>query len=106
MPHQISKLIVFTCLLLYCCCAFAQPQKKYQFTRFGKLNGLAADQCFSVVQDKQGFIWIATNQGLQRFDGTRFITFRHDDTDSTSIPADDVDGLLVDKKGQAVGYFF
>lgn len=39
----------------------------------------------SIYQDKSGFIWIATEYGLNKFDGNRFTLYTHDNNDSTSI---------------------
>lgn len=44
-------------------------------------------------------MWVGTGDGLQRFDGTRFKTFRHSPNDSTSIPSNLIWQLLQDKKG-------
>ncbi|HEX2683532.1 MAG TPA: two-component regulator propeller domain-containing protein, partial [Ferruginibacter sp.] len=60
---------------------------------------LAADLSFAVTQDKQGFIWIGTDRGLQRYDGKRFITFRKKDNDPSSISSNAVSSLFTDKKG-------
>lgn len=38
-----------------------------------------------IYQDKRGYIWIATEYGLNKFDGNRFILYTHDEKDSTSI---------------------
>ena len=38
-----------------------------------------------IYQDKSGFIWIATEYGLNRFDGNRFTLYTHDENDTTSI---------------------
>src|SRR5690606_17940183 len=40
----------------------------------------------AVLHDDKGFVWIETGNGLQRYDGARFITFRHDRNDPKSIP--------------------
>lgn len=39
----------------------------------------------NIYQDKRGFIWIATEYGLNKFDGNRFTLYTHDENDSTSI---------------------
>ena len=106
MPNKISKLIVFALVCLSCSSAFAQPQKKYLFARYGKVNGLVSDVAFSVAQDKQGYIWIATDHGLQRFDGKRFITFRQNEADSSSLPSNSMGALHLDKKGRLWIIFF
>lgn len=38
-----------------------------------------------LYQDKKGFIWIATEYGLNQFDGNQFITYKHNENDSTSL---------------------
>jgi ligand-binding sensor domain-containing protein len=106
MLNKISKLFALSLICLSCCSAFAQPKKNYLFARYGKVNGLVSDVCFSVVQDKQGYIWIATDHGLQRYDGKRFITFRHIEHDPTSLPSNLMGALHLDKKGRLWILFF
>lgn len=79
-------------------CLNAQQQRQYSFTHYNVSNGLLAYHVNQVIQDEQGFIWIATIEGLQRFDGSRFLTFRHNASDSNSIPDNHVSELLLDKK--------
>jgi len=42
-------------------------------------NGLASNNCYYILQDQKGFIWIATDNGLSRFDGTNFQNFTIED---------------------------
>jgi ligand-binding sensor domain-containing protein len=70
----------------------AQSEKQYSF------NGLAAYDASCIVQDDQGFTWISTINGLQRFDGNRFITFRHIPGNPTSIPDNHINQLLIDRQ--------
>ncbi|WP_321331603.1 two-component regulator propeller domain-containing protein [uncultured Bacteroides sp.] len=53
-----------------------------------------------VYQDKKGFIWIATENGLNRFDGTRFSIYKHNSADSTSIKNNYVRTLYEDNLGR------
>ena len=78
--------------------AAGQGPRQYTFTRYGVSSGLASNEATTCFQDEQGFIWVGTNNGLQRFDGQRFLTFRHQKGDSTSIPHNYVTQLLLDKK--------
>jgi len=64
----------------------AQPEKEYTFTHYTTTTGLVSNQVNAVVQDDEGYIWIGSTDGLQRFDGTRYKTFRHNSMDSTSLP--------------------
>ncbi|MBQ9355827.1 MAG: helix-turn-helix domain-containing protein [Prevotella sp.] len=59
-------------------------------------NSLIADLC----QDRQGSLWIATDYGLNRYDGYAFQTFLHNDADSTSLANNMVVTLLCDSQGR------
>ena len=72
---------------------YAQTGHFYPSSFFS--SGLVADLC----QDKYGNIWIATDYGLNRFDGYHFTTWLHSDTDSSSIKSNTVVSLLSDDKG-------
>jgi ligand-binding sensor domain-containing protein len=82
-----------------CSIALAQQPKQYPFTHYSMESGLISNQVNTIIQDKQGYIWMGTTDGLQRYDGTRYKAFRHIDNDSSSIPSNPVWQLLLDKKG-------
>jgi ligand-binding sensor domain-containing protein len=52
----------------------------------------------SIVQDADGYTWTGTTDGLQRFDGTRYKTFRSRFNDPASLPSNPVWELLIDRK--------
>ena len=58
----------------------------------------------AVYQDRKGFIWIATENGLNKFDGTRFSIYRHNATDSTSLKNNYVRTLFEDSRGDWAFY--
>ena len=47
-------------------------------------NGLSANLVFTVIQDKSGYIWLSTENGLNRYDGYNFKVFRHNPNDPNS----------------------
>ena len=51
----------------------AAPQLKFQ--HIGREDGLATDALYTVIEDKNGFIWFGGERGVQRFDGNDFMTF-------------------------------
>lgn len=65
----------------------AQELLRYSFTHYTTQSGLISYQVNSVVQDDEGYIWIATNDGLQRHDGIRYKNFTHRENDSSSLPS-------------------
>ena len=42
-------------------------------TSWGPTDGLPANEVLAIAQDPDGFLWLGTNGGLVRFDGTRFV---------------------------------
>ncbi len=61
-------------LSLYLCCLNCQAQ--FVFADWHtKRNGLSHNIVYCVMQDRDGFIWISTHEGISRFDGFRFENF-------------------------------
>ncbi|MFD2790721.1 ligand-binding sensor domain-containing protein [Arenibacter antarcticus] len=77
--------------------AQAPGPKRYNFAHYTEESGLNSYQVNATVQDDDGYIWIATNEGLQRYDGLRYKSFGHVHNDSTSIPSKSILQLLIDK---------
>jgi ligand-binding sensor domain-containing protein/signal transduction histidine kinase len=55
------------------------------FKRISTDQGLPQSSVNSILRDTRGFVWMATEDGLSRFDAAEFRTFRHDPADSTSL---------------------
>jgi signal transduction histidine kinase/ligand-binding sensor domain-containing protein len=72
----------------------AQP---YYFKHYQVENGLSNNSVFANVQDHHGFMWFGTKDGLNRFDGYSFRTFRHDPAHPGSLGNDKIHALLSDK---------
>jgi ligand-binding sensor domain-containing protein len=83
---------------LFSACTFGQVPDQLIFNRIDRKDGLSSNTVFQVVRDKQGFLWIATQNGLQRFDSNRFLTFRHVPLDSTTIAENSIKRLYIDSK--------
>ncbi len=69
-----------------------------KFRRYSLAQGLSQGTVSDLVQDKQGFIWIATQDGLNRFDGYQFKVFRHKNSPG-SLSSDYIQSLFVDRDG-------
>jgi signal transduction histidine kinase/ligand-binding sensor domain-containing protein len=75
------------------------PYNELRFEQFTIDHGLSSNTVNCFLQDKQGFIWIGTSSGLNRFDGYHFKIYQHDPTDSTSISAGDINCIYQDDEG-------
>lgn len=63
------------------------------------IPNLTSSHVSDIIQDNDGFIWIGTDNGLNRFDGWSNVTFSVDRNDSTSLRNNYVESLLTDSSG-------
>ncbi|MDQ7817262.1 MAG: two-component regulator propeller domain-containing protein [Melioribacteraceae bacterium] len=69
------------------------------FERIGKDQGLIPGNVNDILQDSTGFLWLATENGLCRYDGYSFIYFKNQVNDLSSLSYNHVFSLLEDKNG-------
>jgi ligand-binding sensor domain-containing protein len=69
---------------------------QYQFDSWTTENGLPQNSINDILQTRDGYLWLATNDGLVRFDGARFVVF---DRSTEGIRTQRVRSLLEDSKG-------
>ncbi|HSL90577.1 MAG TPA: two-component regulator propeller domain-containing protein [Ignavibacteriaceae bacterium] len=70
-----------------------------QFTNVGIEDGLSNSTVYSIIQDKKGFMWFGTQNGLNKYNGYNFTVFKNIPFDSTSLTDNWVLALLEDSKG-------
>ena len=73
----------------------AFPQE-YSYSHYDIGDGLASSTVYCITQDKDGFIWVGTEAGVCRFDGTRFVTF----TTADGLPDAEILQMYGDSKGR------
>ncbi len=77
-----------------------------RFDHLSVEDGLSHSTVTSIVQDRMGFIWFATQEGLSRYDGYGFKVYRHDPEDPDSLADSVAYTLLIDRLGDLwVGTF-
>jgi len=86
-------------LLACACLSLSAQRERLRFGRLGLEDGLANTDVHAIHQDRRGFIWLGTGNGLDRFDGTDFRHFRHDVEDPRSLPDNHISALAEDRDG-------
>ena len=81
---------IVTCLVILVACAsynlcFGQFDQKYTVVNYTDENGLPQNSVKGITVDKEGFLWLITENGLVRFDGQRFHTFDKSNTKLSTI---------------------
>ena len=98
MNGTIRFLWVFLLSLMAHLAAHAQ---KYQIRPIGLEQGLSCNYVVSMAQDKHGFLWIATEEGLNRFDGNRFFNY-YKRRDRQGISSSELNCVIDDAKAPVV----
>jgi len=70
-----------------------------EFKHFSLKDGLSQSSIFSILQDAQGYLWLGTSDGLNRYDGYNFTVYKNDKKLPNSLENNQIRKLFVDKKG-------
>jgi ligand-binding sensor domain-containing protein len=90
-----NRYLFLTLSLLYLL-PYSSFSQEYSYTRYDVKDGLAGSNVFCITQDKQGFLWMGTDAGVSRFDGTHFRNFTLQD----GLPDIEVLHIFADSKGR------
>ena len=77
----------------------SEVREELPFVRLGPEHGLSHNSVYAVLQDTQGFMWFGTQDGLDRWDGYEFRSWKHDRDDLSSLGSSWVRALLEDETG-------
>ncbi len=96
-----SKIISFICFLLI---TFLSNNSLAQVDRINYVhilseNGLSQNTVHSILQDREGFIWFATEDGLNKYDGYNFKVYKNNPLDKNSIPDNFIWTIFEDSNG-------
>ena len=69
-----------------------------RFHHLTPVDGLSGGEITCFLQDRNGFIWIGSEEGLNKYDGYDIITYRHDNQDENSIGGNSVRSLFQDSR--------
>ncbi|WP_341227374.1 two-component regulator propeller domain-containing protein [uncultured Arcticibacterium sp.] len=86
-----KKILLFSLLI-------TKSYAQIDFEHLTTADGLSQSNVWKVIQDKNGFFWFATSDGLNRFDGYDFKVFRHELDNPNSLPINDITNVFADSK--------
>ena len=96
MKNKVTYIIFFFLLCLQHVHAF---HEHYYFRNLSVEDGLAQTTVNAILQDKKGFMWFGTKDGLSRYDGLSFTNYKRNINDSCSLGNNFVTCLYEDMKG-------
>ncbi|MFZ0964433.1 MAG: two-component regulator propeller domain-containing protein [Terriglobia bacterium] len=70
-----------------------------RFTHLTTDDGLSQNNVVAILQDRRGFMWFATGNGLDRYDGNAFVAYKNDPNDPGSISDNFIMDLMEDDQG-------
>ncbi len=76
-----------------------QGQVEERFEHLTRLNGLSHDNVYAIIQDKYGFMWFGTQDGLNRYDGYTFKKYFHETNNENSLISSSFGRIFEDSKG-------
>ncbi|MEO7522918.1 MAG: two-component regulator propeller domain-containing protein, partial [Ferruginibacter sp.] len=99
MKYACSKILLI-CLCLFPLKGSGQKPAQVKFDRITTDDGLSQGMVNSILQDRYGFMWFASNDGLNRYDGNNFTVYKNDPNDNNSIADNFIRYLFEDSAGR------
>jgi signal transduction histidine kinase/ligand-binding sensor domain-containing protein len=96
MTDQIKKWVGLLFILL----AYTASGQEYHFQHLTSDMGLSQGNVSSIARDNKGFLWIGTENGLNKFDGYSFTPYHHNSNDPFSLSNDWIFRLKVDSQNR------
>lgn len=80
--------------------ASAQDGEEIRFSHIGLKEGLSHSTVYDITQDREGYIWVATHDGVNKYDGYDFRVYRKDSGSESGLSGSITTCLAVDNKGR------
>ena len=90
---------LYCIVFLSCLLTHSKAQLPSRFINYSVAEGLSQNSVHAIYKDRDGLMWIGTQDGLNSFDGKDFRVYRHDENDSTSISDQFVLSIKEDRDG-------
>jgi signal transduction histidine kinase/ligand-binding sensor domain-containing protein len=79
--------------------AAAAKSRDLKFAHLTTSDGLAQNNVVAILQDARGFMWFATGEGLNRYDGNSFVVYKNNPNDPGSLSHNFIRDLVEDDRG-------
>lgn len=76
--------------------SYAEENRAFNFSTINLNNGLSQLSVLDICQDAKGYIWFATRNGLNKYDGATFTVYKHSNQDANSLTDNHITKLLPD----------
>src|SRR5262245_20737405 len=86
-------------LILICAAPSLSFCQNLKFDHYGTQDRLSQMNVTCIFQEDRGFIWVGTDDGLNKYDGYQFITYHHNPKDNYSLSSNFVSDIKQDSEG-------
>lgn len=100
LSHILFILLTFLCTSSLC--LHAEESRVFSFSNLNLKSGLSQLSVLDICQDSKGYIWFATRNGLNKYDGAKFTVYKHDDNNPQSLSDSHITVLLPDTKNEGL----
>ncbi|MBE6054377.1 MAG: histidine kinase [Clostridium sartagoforme] len=105
MRNRVNKIIIFSIIVIFInnilwkkVSAISNEEKNINFNKITIEDGLSQTSALYLFQDSQGYMWIGTSDGLNRYNGNEFETYRYEE-DANSISGNYISAITEDEQG-------
>src|SRR4051812_22108742 len=95
-----TTIYILLCLVILLRVTAITAQTTSGYETISIAQGLSQGMVFDILQDKDGFIWVATKNGLNRYDGFDFRVFTNDPYNIHTLSSNTIIKLFEDSKGR------
>lgn len=93
------KKVVIVFLVAFACQHLVIAQPNVNVTALNGINGLSQNTINCLYKDHYGFMWLGTQDGLNKYDGYKVTVYKHNINNSHSLPANHITSVCEDKDG-------
>jgi ligand-binding sensor domain-containing protein len=93
----LSIVIYWLCATM--CISGLYARQQYSIKFFSVDDGLSEREVVDACQDKAGYVWMATNNGLNRFNGKDFVVYNHQQASPVKLPTQNITDVVEDDDG-------